>query len=281
LNFTNFGSLSDSSPSRIVNNTYGFTDAVSFTHGKHNLSAGLDLRRTQLNILTDSNGRGTFTFSGLETSQFNSAGSPQAGTGFDYADFLLSLPQSSSVRFGDSDEYFRTHQLALYGVDDIRLRNNLTINLGLRWEYFAPYSELYGHMANLDVAPYFTAVSVVTPGGTGPYSGAFPSTLINPDKNNFAPRGAIAWKPRASKPLLIRTGYGIYYNGSVFSGIATRLAAQPPFANTVNLTTSTDDPLTIERGFTLLPTQSITNTYATDRDSICRPRRTGPLLVRP
>jgi hypothetical protein len=266
LSFTNFGSLSDSSPSRVVNNTFGLNETLSYTHGKHNLSGGVFFTRTQLNVRTDSNGRGSFTFTGLQTSEFDAGGTPQNGTGYDYADFLLSLPQSSSVRFGSSDSYFRQNNVSIFGQDDIRVRANLTINVGLRWEYYGPFTELYGHMANLDVAPFFTAVSVVTPGATGPYSGSYPGSLVSPDKNNFAPRGAIAWKPNASKPLLIRTGYGIYYNGSVYSGIARNLSSQPPFANTVNLTTSTLDPLTIEQGFTLLPTKSITNTYAVARD---------------
>ncbi|HEY3738960.1 MAG TPA: TonB-dependent receptor [Bryobacteraceae bacterium] len=263
LSFTNFGGLSDSSPSRVVNNTFGLNDTISHTHGKHNLSAGVFFTRTQLNVETDSNGRGTFTFTGLQTSEFDSAGIPLAGTGYDYADFLLSLPQSSSVRYGSSNSYFREKNMSIYGQDDIRLRSNLTINVGLRWEYYGPFSELYGHIANLAVAPYFTAASVVTPGSIAPYGGGHAAdSLVNPDKNNFAPRVAIAYKPL--KSLMIRTGYGIYYNGSIYSGIARNLASQPPFADTANLTTSPLDPLTIEQGFTLLPTKTITNTYAID-----------------
>ena len=235
------------------------------TKGKHNISTGISLSRTQLNTLTDSNGRGTFTFTGLSTSLFNSLGSPQSGTGYDYADFLLSSPQSSSLRYGSSSSYFRSLNISTFVQDDFRWRSNLTLNVGLRYEYFDPFVEKYGHLANLDIAPNFTAVSVVTPGKQGLYSGGFPDSLINPDKNNFAPRGSIAWKPRAAKPLLIRTGYGIYYNGSVYSGFASRLASQPPFANTVNLTSTTLNPLTIERGFTVLPTKTITNTFAIDR----------------
>ncbi len=266
LSFTNFGGLSDASPVRSVNNTFGLNESLSWTRGRHNLSGGVFLTRTQLNTVTDSNGRGTFTFTGLATSQFNAVGSPLAGSGFDYADFLLSAPQSSSVRYGSSASYFRENNLSAFVQDDFRLRSNLTLNLGLRWEYYGPFTEKYGHLANLDVAKYFTAVSVVTPNQPGLYSGAFPAALVQPDKNNFAPRAAIAWKPRAGKSLLIRTGYGIYYNGSIYTGMARNLASQPPFANTVNLTSTTLNPLTIQQGFTVLPTKSITNTYAVDRN---------------
>ena len=268
ISFTNFGGLNDSTANRTVNNTYGFNDSVSYTKGKQNLSAGISFTRTQLNTLTDANGRGTFTFTGLSTSLINADGSPQKGTGLDYADFLLSLPQASSLRCGSTrtdalgqpvctglaSDYFRQNNLSIFGQDDIRLRANLTINLGLRWEYFGPFSELYNHLSNLAVAQYFTGVTQVT--------GA---SLVNPDKNNFSPRGAIAWKPRANKPLLIRAGYGIYYNGSVYSGIVRNLASQPPFAKTVNLTSSALTPLSLENGFPNLPaSKTITNTYAVD-----------------
>src|SRR5436305_1811763 len=81
-------------------------------------------------------------------------------------------------------------------------------------------------LANLDIAPSFLGVAVVTPDKAGPYSGQFPNGLIDPDKINVAPRIGIAWKPRPKGSLLIRTGYGIYYNGSVYSQIANRLASQ-------------------------------------------------------
>ena len=265
LSFTNFGNLSDASPVRTVNNTWGLNDSVSISKGKHNISTGISFQRTQLNTRTDSNGRGTFTFTGLSTSLLTPAGSPLGGSGYDYADFLLSAPQSSSVRYGAASSYFRNFNLSAFVQDDFRVRSNLTLNLGLRWEYFGPFSELYGHLANLDVASYFTGVSVVTPGKQGAYTGSFPDSLINPDKNNFAPRGSIAWKPRGNKPLIVRLGYGIYYNGSIYSGFASRLASQPPFANTANLTTTVANPLTIQQGFTILPTKTITNTFAIDR----------------
>ena len=84
--------------------------------------------------------------------------------------------------------------------------------MGLRYEFFSPWHEKYGRIANLDIAPAFTAVAVVTPGETGPYSGvAYPNGLIKPDRNNFAPRTGLAWKPTAKGPLVVRMGYGWYY----------------------------------------------------------------------
>ena len=102
LNFTNFGGLSDASPVLRRDQTAGFTESISILRSKHTLTAGGGYRRMQHNSRTDQNARGTFTFSGLATSAFNAQNQPLAGTGFDFADFLLGLPQSSSVRFGDT-----------------------------------------------------------------------------------------------------------------------------------------------------------------------------------
>ena len=104
-----------------------------------------------------------------------------------------------------------------FAVDDWRMRTNLTINLGLRYEFFTPYSEKYNHIANLDIAPGFTAVAGVTPGQAGPYSGAFPAGLVNPDKNNFSPRIGLAWRPFPKHSTMIRAGYGMFFNGSVYN----------------------------------------------------------------
>lgn len=267
LSFTNFGGLTDASPVLSRIQSAGISENVSTVKGTHNLSAGVSFRRTQLNVQTDSNARGTFTFTGLATSAFDGAGNPIPSTGFDFADFLLGLPQSSSVRFGDTSTYFRGNQYGLFGQDDWRVRSNLTLNLGLRYEYFSPLAEKYGHIANLDIAPGFSAVSVVTPGESGAYSGSLPATLLNPDKNNLAPRGAISWKPAPAKlkSLQLRAGYGIYYNPSVYNSIATRLAAQPPFAQTASLSTSLAAPLTVENGLVTRPSgKQILNTYAVD-----------------
>ena len=265
LSFTNFGGLADASPVLSHIQSTGVNENFSTVKGTHNLSGGISYRRQQFNVQTDSNARGTFTFTGLATSAFDAAGNPIPSTGFDFADFLLGLPQSSSVRFGDTSTYFRGNQYGVFGQDDWRIRSNLTLNYGLRWEYFSPLAEKYGHIANLDVAPGFTAVSVVTPDVAGPYSGVLPATLLRPDKNNFAPRVALAWKPVANRSLQFRAGYGIYYNPSVYNGIATRLAAQPPFAQTATLNTSLTDVLTLQNGLATTPAgKQILNSFAVD-----------------
>jgi trimeric autotransporter adhesin len=262
VSFTNFSSLSDGAASLTRNQTMNLTDNFTWViRRKHNLTFGYLFRKLQQNSLSYSNARGSFSFSGLETSELNAGGQPVQGTGYDLADFLLGLPQSSSLR-GSTNDYFRSWSTAWFAQDDWRVLPGLTVNVGVRYEYFAPYTELYGRLANLDLSPGLNAVSVVTPGDpTGPYSGAFPSSLVRSEKNNYSPRLGAAWRPWAKKSLIFRTGYSIFYSGSPYGTIAAQMASQPPFATTETLTTSVTDPIRLENGFAISPTQ-VTNTFA-------------------
>lgn len=263
LTFTNFGNLSDASPVLRRDQEASVSEAFTVIKNRHNLSVGGEYRRVQLNSRTDQNARGTFSFSGLATSGLDSRNQPLPFTGFDFADFLLGLPHSSSVRFGSANTYFRGTSYSAFAQDDWRVRSNLTVNFGVRYEFSSPLREKFGRMANLDVAPGFTGVAVVTPKTPGPYSGQFPEALIDPDRNNVSPRVGIAWRP--TRRLQVRSGYGVFYDGSIYNRFATRLASQPPFANTAHVTTSLARPLTLQNGFTAAPTAKVTNTFAVDR----------------
>ncbi len=266
LNFTNFGALSDAAPILRRNQSQTFGDSVILARGKHSFTLGAQFTRNDLNTRTDQNGRGTLNFTGLATSAFTATGAPAPGTGFDLADFLLGLPQSSSIRYGESSTYFRQNVWSGYTQDDWKIRTDLTIHLGVRYEYFSPFEEKYGRIANLDIAPGFTAVGVVTPGAAGPYSGVFPAGLINPDYNNFAPRLGLAWKvPEIHRSTIVRFGYGIYYNGQAYNGFALKLAQQPPFAVSNSVNTSAANVLTLAEGFVSTAPGDVTNTYAVDR----------------
>ena len=92
--------------------------------------------------------------------------------------------------------YFRSSSYSVYAPGRFpRAIDHLSFNFGLRYEFLTPLHEKYGRMANLDIAPGFTGVAVVTPSVPGPYTGAFPDGLVDPDRNNIAPRVGIAWRP--------------------------------------------------------------------------------------
>jgi hypothetical protein len=150
-------------------------------------------------------------------------------------------------------------------VDDWKVRSNLSLNLGLRYEYFSPYSEKYGRMSNLDLAPGVTGAAVVTAGQTGPYTGAFPPALIDGDHKNLSPRGAIAWRPTSKRHIVLRAGYSIFYNGSIYGEMPGHLASQPPFAHSNSIIASLDYALRLATGFTNASTKLIDNSFAVDR----------------
>jgi len=254
LNFTNFASLSDGAPTLNRNQSQSFTDSVSWLKGVHSFSFGTGYTRPDTSSRTDPNGRGTFNFTGVATSAAND-GQVVKGTGYDLGDFLLGLPQSSSIQYSQSNNYFFQNQWNMYAQDEWKMRSNLTLILGVRYEYFSPVSEKYGRLANLEIAPGYTSVSVIT------------GSVIEPDHNNFSPRLAIAHKlPWFKRSNVFRAGYGIYYNGQAYIQFGNLLAKQPPFAVSNNVNTSTGNVLTLADGLLATSPQQVTNTFAVDRN---------------
>jgi hypothetical protein len=218
------------------------TDAASLTlstnHRHHYFTYGGDFRRQEFNELTQQNPRGVFTFNG-------------AATGSDLGDFLSGIPDASTVAFGNADKYFRQSVYDAYFTDDWRLRPELTINAGMRWDYGAPLTELYGRLVNLDITPGFAAAApVVASSATGPLTGTkYPGALVRPDRRGFEPRIGISWRPLPARTIVVRAGYGIYDDSSVYLSAAETMAQQAPLSTSVSVANSSDCPLTIANGF--------------------------------
>ena len=256
LSFTHFTGLSDVNPVSRHDGTLQLSDNVIWRHGKHNVRFGGDYRRLNTNLRSDPNPRGQFVFTGLATS-INGA----IGTGYDFADFLLGVPQQTSIQYSPAEYNFVSNGWDLYFNDDWRLGANLTINLGLRYEYAGPYTETHNRIVNLDPNSNFTAVAPVQPGQTSAFNGVYPASLVEPDRNNWAPRIGIAWKPFSK--TVVRAGYGINYNLGQYRNIIQQLAFQPPFSITQTNILATTLPLTLQNGF---PAQAnvLTNNYGVD-----------------
>ncbi len=119
LSFTNFSEPERRHAEPEPQPDGNFQDAVTYVaRRKHNLSFGFIYNRLQQDSQNYQNARGSFAFSGLLTSQLDANGQPVKGTGFDFADFLLGFPQSSSLRFASSNNYFRSWSTAAYAQDD-------------------------------------------------------------------------------------------------------------------------------------------------------------------
>jgi trimeric autotransporter adhesin len=272
VNFSNYGSIALGNPSIARNQTLTVSGGITKMEGKHSFRAGIDANWAQRDSKTDSNGRGTFTFTGYATILLNSEGSQVSGTGNDFADFLLGLPYATSRRYVDSTVnpqgngmYLRNRGWNLYVMDNWRVRSNLTLNYGLRYEYTGPSFEKYNRLVSLDANSDFSDLAQVFPNEKGPISGRyFSRSLVNPDRNNFAPRVGIAWKPKNGSPFVFRLGYGISYNPGSYSSIVGQLINQPPFAVTQDLASNRANPLTILNGFPSNPDLTILNTFGVD-----------------
>ncbi len=168
-----------------VDTNWQFIDNYSWKIGRHDLKFGYEFRRTSINIVQDSNFRGKLSFTDLTS-------------------FLEGLPSGGSQAAGYTgrDEYQNSH--GLFIQDGFRWTSRLTVNLGLRWDYFGVAGEKNNLFYQLTPANGGTLVQVGGPGG--------PSQLYNPDWKNFAPRVSFAWGMTGKGTTVFRAGYGIFYD---------------------------------------------------------------------
>ena len=254
--------LTDENSSFNRNRTDSFSGSVAVYRGRHNITIGGDLRKQEYNDFFQANPRGIFTFTGAAT---QGTANNVTTSGSDLADFLIGVPDTSSVAYGNADKYLRQPAYDLYAADDWRILPNLTINAGLRWEYGAPITELYGRLVNLDVVSGFSAVQpVVASDPVGPLTGIhYPSSLIWPDRRGFEPRVGLSWRPIPASTVVVRGGYGIYDDTSVYQTSALQMAQQSPLSTSLSVQNGPNCQLTLANGF--VPCLSITtNTFAVD-----------------
>jgi hypothetical protein len=225
------------------NLSHSVSYSSSWIRGRHSFGYGVDYKRQQYNLLSQRDARGTFTFTG-------------AATGDDFADFLLGIPTASALAFGNADKYFRQSFINAYLTDDFRLLSSVTLNVGVRWEYESPITERYGRLVNLDVAPGFvSAIPVI--------AGSAENSLVHPDKSGFQPRIGLALRPRAASSMVVRAGYGIYRDTSVYRSIADQMAQQSPLSKSLSVQNTPDNPLSLADGFQGSPSVTAT-TFAID-----------------
>jgi len=247
-----FAGLSDGNSAFNRNRTDSLTASAFTNSGKHNITIGGELRKQQYNVLSQQNPRGAFEFTG-------------SASGSDLGDFLIGVPDTSSIAFGNADKYFRQTAYSLYFTDDWRVRPGLTINAGMRWDYSTPMTELKGRLANLDTASGFTAVAPVL--GSDPVGAVngqhYPSSLIWPDKTMFQPRIGISWRPVPASTVVIRAGYGIYPNTSVYQNIVLQMAQQASLPNSISFSVQNNASCRLSMATFVLPQQCKTGVAGT------------------
>ncbi len=202
-NFANVG---------MFQNKWDLSSTANWVHGRHTLSFGASWNHTQLNIINNNTQAASIAFT-------------------NFAQFLLGAENTSSSTFynGAANRYYRADQIGVHAQDSWKLKSNLTLSLGVRYDYDGPLTEKYGTLVNFDsnAYAYNAATDTITNSGlvfAGNSKYATPGTSNSTLKNiqqGFGPRVGVAWSPGFVKHLTIRSGFGLYYDrGELFTELS-------------------------------------------------------------
>jgi hypothetical protein len=210
------------------------TDTLNLVRGKHTIAVGGSIRWSQYNILQVPAPNGQFSFSGQFTEN------PTDGSGgSSLADWLLGLPISSEIT-----TVFKLHNRqytpSAFLQDDYKVNRKLTLNLGVRYDFFSPIVEKNNHQSNFD----FSTGQLVEAGVNGASR-----SLVTPDYLNFVPRVGFAYNMRGE--TVVSAGYGIFFNGQeIRTAAPLQLAYNAPFYYQSNFISDGVTPiLTVSGGF--------------------------------
>ena len=169
---------SSSDPRNRVDSNWHFIDNISWKKGKHDIKFGYEFRRTTVSQNFNANFRGKLAFSSL-------------------GDFLAGVPDGGSQLAGVTNRNTFENSQAAYVQDTYHILRNVTLSLGLRYDYFGIVTEKHENFSNVDPT-------------TGLGFAVGPGHLYNPDYNNWAPRVSVAWDVTGKQKTVVRAGYGIF-----------------------------------------------------------------------
>ena len=213
---------------------HSFNEQLSWFARAHSVKAGVNVANGRFKQYQEAaNLFGSHTYSG-------------AFSGFAYSDFLLGIPATAQRNFPAAKQDFQNWDYSFFVTDTYKFRPSLTLSLGLRYEYKPGYTSRDGMQSMFDIG---TGKIVVPDGAMGSVSPLLPkgyvqvieareaglpgATLIRTDRNNFAPRFSLAWRPWGNNTVF-RSGFGIFYDlvpRSVgFAGIPFRVS-EPAYTN--------------------------------------------------
>jgi hypothetical protein len=205
-------------PMLLRDNTFQWLDTLSIISGRHTIKIGGEFRRFQFNIAQLFTPRGDIRFNANFTTRFAGTGGADS-TGDALASFLLGLPAQQRRTVGNANAYLR--QLAYSGFiqDDWKVSPKLTLNVGLRYEYTSPFSDKYDRLANVSFKGIPPITEIAANKQVGKYTvpivlagqNGTPRGLTTADRNNWAPRLGIAWRPGKDNTWVIRSAFGVFF----------------------------------------------------------------------
>lgn len=224
--FTGFGETG-TAPNLTRSHVFQWIDNVSISRGRHSFRFGAEIRRDRYNQIGNQFPRGSFGFSGQAT---QNPVSP-ANTGYGMADYILGLTRNSSGSLGLAVAQLRASRQYYYLDDSWKILPNLTINLGLRYEFSPPYRHKHDGLINTQLLSLFDPARrpTVVRAGTGDFYESMPfryaadvqiardgrlgDRLVRSDGNDFAPRLGLAYSPTPN--WTIRSGFGMFYTQDI------------------------------------------------------------------
>jgi Carboxypeptidase regulatory-like domain len=219
-------------PRNTYQNSFDYSGALTWIHGRHELKFGGGYQRTQINVLQGIATNGFFVFAGFPIDNA-------------FASFLFGQPVFFLQGRGDFSRGIRGNALNAYGQDTYRISSRLTLNFGLRYELPFPYTEIHNRQslwvpgAQSKVMPEAPA-GLLYPGDPG-----VPAGLIPTFKKGFAPRFGFAWDPTGNAKWLVTSAYGIFYE-PYYTGQGGPLQSPisaPPYLQTAQINIPEfDDP---------------------------------------
>jgi hypothetical protein len=228
LNFNGYSTGAAANQLIQVNNTWQISDSFAKVAGGHTLKLGAEFHADQINAAPIAQFNGNFVFSGTQT-------------GVDFADFLIGVPS----QFNQSQLnpfYARNKYAGLFAQDSWHVRENLTLNYGVRWDRIAPWSEKYNQISTFVPGAQSVVFRGAPAGILYPGDPGIPNTLARVDKLDLSPRVGLAWSPHAANGFLgrilgapgstsVRTSFGNFYTAIDAAAISV-LAANAPYGTT-------------------------------------------------
>jgi len=188
-------------PRTKADNTYGISDTLTWTRGRHTIKTGGRFAILQENSIYAYATNGWFFFYG--------AGG--VGSGTDLADLLFGAPDEyQQYPRANNNEHQR--QYALFGQDEWKVTPRLTLTIGLRWEYTSPETDVHGHSYSLIPGLHSARFEFAPPGLVVPGDPGAPNGWYFSDHKDFAPRFGFAWDPFGNGKTSVRGGVGMFYD---------------------------------------------------------------------